>query len=89
VSRNAPGVGHSAYESSDGRDRAPRTVHLRVGAGTSFPGPACGIDNRPRNQLARTGGMELTDDPTMVTCGHCQRSHTFKTASRRKEAEET
>jgi len=50
--------------------------HLRVGADTAFPGPACGRD------LQGASRTDLTDDPTRVTCGRCQRTAAYGTARR-------
>lgn len=50
------------------RQRRPKKVHLRVGKGTRFEGPACGAD------LSNASGkVDLTDNPAEVTCKNCLR----------------
>jgi len=67
-------VGHGAYNAGPTQPRPPQIVHLRTGADTSFPGPACGIDSRVQSRLGRPGKVNLTDDPDQVTCTKCRRS---------------
>jgi hypothetical protein len=54
------------------RRTAGDAVHLRVGATTAFPGPACGQDLRVRARgQGVKRGTRLTDNVASVTCLVC------------------